>query len=97
MVDKSDEAVVVIDPPRSGCSAAFIEQLLDFAPRGIVYVSCDVATQARDTALIRMGKDHDHGARVVYDIVDCTPFDMFPHTRHIENVFTFRRRIIIMS
>jgi tRNA/tmRNA/rRNA uracil-C5-methylase (TrmA/RlmC/RlmD family) len=81
----ADEIVIVIDPPRAGCDESFLSQLCQFAPKRIVYVSCDPATQARDTKyLLETGN---------YEIVDITPFDLFPQTRHIENVITYQKRI----
>ncbi|RKF58301.1 tRNA -methyltransferase [Erysiphe neolycopersici] len=50
-----DETVVLIDPSRKGCDDAFIRQLLSFAPQRIVYVSCNVHTQARDVGKIING------------------------------------------
>ena len=47
-----DETVVVIDPPRKGCDLAFLEQLVTFGPARIVYVSCNVHTQARDVGML---------------------------------------------
>ena len=48
-----------------------------YQPRCIVYVSCDPATQARDLKeFVAAG----------YQIKKVQPFDLFPHTRHIENV-----------
>ncbi len=72
---------VVIDPPRKGCDDAFLRQLFDFGPRRLVYVSCDPATQARDAKIICQTGG--------YSILDVTPFDLFPQTRHIENVIVF--------
>jgi len=72
-----EETAVVIDPPRKGCDASFRQQLMQFRPQRIVYVSCDPATQARDL------KEFVEGG---YDITLIQPFDLFPHTRHIENV-----------
>ena len=78
----ADQTVVIIDPPRKGCDDMFTTQLFQFRPKKLIYVSCDPATQARDTkAIINNG----------YTIKDCTPFDLFPQTRHIENVLTFIR------
>jgi 23S rRNA (uracil1939-C5)-methyltransferase/tRNA (uracil-5-)-methyltransferase len=72
-----EETAVVIDPPRKGCDASFRQQLMQFRPKRIVYVSCDPATQARDLKeFVEAG----------YDITLIQPFDLFPHTRHIENV-----------
>ncbi len=73
---------VVIDPPRKGSSAEFLDQLLDFGPRRLVYVSCDPATQIRDLA--RLAGD--------YALVRLRPFDLFPQTRHLECVATLERR-----
>ncbi|MGJ8652684.1 MAG: class I SAM-dependent RNA methyltransferase [Opitutaceae bacterium] len=73
----AEETAVVIDPPRKGCDASFREQLMQFRPPRIVYVSCDPATQARDLKeFVANG----------YEITRIQPFDLFPHTRHIENV-----------
>ena len=75
------ETVVIVDPPRKGCDASFMNQLLAFKPRKIVYISCEPTTQARDAKrIVQEGG---------YKITDLTPFDMFPQTRHIENVITF--------
>jgi 23S rRNA (uracil1939-C5)-methyltransferase/tRNA (uracil-5-)-methyltransferase len=79
-----EESIVIIDPPRAGCARAFIDQLLAFAPRGMVYVSCDPATQARDLKLIGEGGP--------YAVTALQPFDLFPQTRHIENVATLARQ-----
>ena len=45
------ETAVVIDPPRKGCTPEFIDQLVNFGPARLVYVSCDPATQVRDLKL----------------------------------------------
>ena len=56
------------------CDAAFLAQLLAFAPRRIVYVSCGPDTQARDLrVLVAAG----------YRLSRVVPFDLFPQTRHI--------------
>jgi 23S rRNA (uracil1939-C5)-methyltransferase len=67
---------VIIDPPRAGCDRCFIDQVLAFAPRKIIYVSCAPDTQARDLKLLT-GK---------YKVEALQPVDMFPQTRHIENI-----------
>lgn len=77
-----DNTVVVVDPPRKGCSEEFLEQLDAFRPARVVYMSCDPATQARDTAFLVT-----HG----YTIVSIQPFDLFPQTRHIECLAVFDR------
>lgn len=66
-----------LDPPRAGCTASFLSALAKSAPQRIVYISCNPATQARDIKVLgRLG----YRAEVAY------PFDMFPHTNHVESV-----------
>jgi 23S rRNA (uracil1939-C5)-methyltransferase len=72
-----EETALVIDPPRKGCDESFRQQLLTYRPQRLVYVSCDPATQARDVKIFTEGG---------YRITKIQPFDLFPHTRHIENV-----------
>jgi tRNA/tmRNA/rRNA uracil-C5-methylase (TrmA/RlmC/RlmD family) len=78
-----EQTAVIIDPPRKGCDESFRRQLMGFAPRRIVYVSCDPATQARDLVDFIAGG---------YGVESIQPFDLFPQTRHIENVVTLNRR-----
>ncbi|MEO0018766.1 MAG: hypothetical protein RLZZ522_2049 [Verrucomicrobiota bacterium] len=73
---------VVIDPPRKGCTPEFLDQLIAFAPRRVVYVSCDPATQVRDLKHLCAGG---------YQLAEVQPFDLFPHTRHLECVMTLDR------
>jgi 23S rRNA (uracil1939-C5)-methyltransferase len=68
--------VIITDPPRSGMHDDVTDTILAAAPKRIVYVSCNPATQARD--LNRLS------AR--YRICKVQPVDMFPHTHHVENV-----------
>ncbi|KAL3774521.1 hypothetical protein HJC23_004977 [Cyclotella cryptica] len=79
-----DNTVVVVDPPRKGCSPEFLEQLDQYRPARVVYMSCDPATQARDASFL-VG----HG----YKIMSVQPFDLFPQTRHIECLAVFDRVI----
>ncbi len=74
--------VVITDPPRDGMHKKVVEQLLNIAPKRIVYVSCNSATQARDLALM----DAD------YKVAKVQPVDMFPQTHHVENVVLLQRR-----
>lgn len=76
------ETAVIIDPPRKGCSEAFLRQLAAFVPRAVVYVSCNPETQARDVRTLRQA---GYACRRVQ------PFDMFPQTRHLESVATLER------
>ena len=69
--------VVVVDPPRKGLNADTIEALSRFAPRRIVYVSCDPATLARDVALLK-----ERG----YQLKDAIAADLFPRCAHVESI-----------
>ena len=69
--------VVVVDPPRKGLNADTIEALHRFAPRRIVYVSCDPATLARDVALL---KERD------YTLKNAMAADLFPRCSHVESI-----------
>lgn len=76
------ESAVILDPPRRGCDRLFLSQLFAFGPARIVYVSCGPDTQARDLRdILEAG----------YAIERVQPFDLFPQTRHIENVVTLVR------
>ena len=74
--------VVVVDPPRKGLNADTIEALHRFAPRRIVYVSCDPATLARDVALL---KERD------YRVKDAVAVDLFPRCAHVESIVCLSR------
>ena len=69
--------VVVVDPPRKGLNADTIEALARFAPRRIVYVSCDPATLARDVALLK-----ERG----YVLKNAMAADLFPRCSHVETI-----------
>jgi 23S rRNA (uracil1939-C5)-methyltransferase/tRNA (uracil-5-)-methyltransferase len=47
-----DKTCILLDPPRKGCDDLFLGQLFAFRPKKVVYISCDAATQARDTRAI---------------------------------------------
>ena len=74
--------VVVVDPPRKGLNGDTIEALARFAPRRIVYVSCDPATLARDVALLK-----ERG----YTLKNAMAADLFPRCSHVESVVTLIR------
>ena len=69
--------VVVLDPPRKGCSIDVIRAVSEMSPERIVYVSCDAASLARDCALF-----FEEG----YEVTKVTAVDMFPRTIHVETV-----------
>ena len=68
--------IIITDPPRAGMHPDVVKTILRTAPKRIVYVSCNPATQARDLQLL----DTDYRVEAVQ------PVDMFPHTPHVENV-----------
>lgn len=74
--------VIITDPPRDGMHKDVVEQILRIAPRRVVYVSCNSATQARDLALM----DEK------YKVTRVRPVDMFPQTHHVENVVLLELR-----
>lgn len=69
--------VIILDPPRAGSTPAFLKATTQLAQKKIVYVSCNVVTQARDLKVL-----FDSG----FAIERVTPVDMFPHTKHVECV-----------
>ena len=74
--------VIITDPPRAGMHQDVINTILRTAPKRIVYVSCNPATQARDLQLL----DEK------YKVVAVQPVDMFPYTPHVENVAVLQIR-----
>ncbi|MDO4695619.1 23S rRNA (uracil(1939)-C(5))-methyltransferase RlmD [Porphyromonas sp.] len=68
--------VIITDPPRAGMHDDVVDVILRAAPRRIVYVSCNPASQARDVAKMLHA----------YDVEVSQPVDMFPHTHHVENI-----------
>jgi 23S rRNA (uracil1939-C5)-methyltransferase len=73
---------VIVDPPRTGMSREALDGLLRLRAARVTYVSCDVATLARDARRIV-------DAGYVIDSVD--GFDLFPNTPHVETVVGFTR------
>lgn len=73
--------VIITDPPRAGMHLDVVKTILRAAPKRIVYVSCNPATQARDLEMLTTD----------YRIRKVQPVDMFPHTPHVENVVLLER------
>jgi 23S rRNA (uracil1939-C5)-methyltransferase len=67
--------LIILDPPRIGCSIRVLESIGGIKPRRIIYVSCNPATQARDVKIL---------AQYGYTLMSLLPLDMFPQTHHIE-------------
>jgi 23S rRNA (uracil1939-C5)-methyltransferase len=77
--------VVIVDPPRKGCSAEVINTITQsFKPKDVVYVSCDSATLSRDIKLFG-----ENG----YALKEYTPCDLFPRTSHVETVALLVRTV----
>ena len=71
---------VILDPPRKGCDKTLIDTLNKVKPHHIVYVSCDPSTLAKDIKALEG-----------YKVEQVVPFDMFPHTKHVECVVLMSR------
>ena len=71
---------VIVDPPRTGLSRAALDGVIRLRAGRVIYVSCDVATLARDARrLVDAG----------YTIERADAFDLFPNTPHVETVVVF--------
>ena len=81
--DFKDIDMIIVDPPRLGLDQKTIENIKRLSPSNIVYVSCDPATLARDINLLKE-----------YEVVEVTPFNMFPRTYHVETVSILKRKTI---
>jgi len=75
--------VVVVNPPRRGCAPEVLDQIARLAPRAVGYLSCDPDTLARDLAVLS-GRGYRPDA--------VTPYDMLPHTPHVETLAVLTRR-----
>ena len=74
--------LVVLNPPRKGCGPSVLDQAAALGPRAIAYLSCNPETLLRDLALL-----HQRGYRTRH----ITPFDMLPHTPHLEALALLER------
>jgi len=76
----ADQTTILIDPPRKGCDEAFLNQLLAFGPSRIIYVSCNVHTQARDIGYLIKKSEQ------AYKLDSVRGCDLFPQTYHVEGL-----------
>lgn len=76
--------VLILDPPRAGLHPKVLPEVLALEPQRIVYVSCNVQKAAVDLA---------HFVREGYTLRTARPVDLFPHTPHVECVFTLERTV----
>ena len=83
-----DKTVLIIDPPRKGTDERFIEQMVAFGASTVVYVSCNVHTQARDVGQVLRRSDEKakaEGGRK-YVLESLCGLDLFPQTAHVEAI-----------
>ena len=81
--DNEKVDLVFMDPPRAGSDLNFLRSVATLKPEKIVYISCNVETQARDLAFL---------CKNGYKVKKIQPVDMFPHTNHVETVCLLSRR-----
>ncbi len=74
--------LIIADPPRAGLGAECAQALCAVSAKKLLYVSCDIATQARDLAMLSPR----------WQAVKSLPVDMFPYTPHVENLLIFERK-----
>lgn len=77
--------VVIMDPPRAGSDEAFLSSIIRLSPKRVVYVSCNPETLARDVRFL---------CKNGYEAIECTPFDCFPYTEHVESLVLLKGRSI---
>ncbi|CCE61378.1 hypothetical protein TPHA_0A02980 [Tetrapisispora phaffii CBS 4417] len=83
----NDRTSVILDPPRKGCDELFLKQLAEYNPAKIVYISCNVHSQARDVEYFL--KETENGK--LYKMDSLRGFDFFPQTHHVEGVCVLTR------
>jgi 23S rRNA (uracil1939-C5)-methyltransferase len=76
------DATIIVDPPRTGMTRAAMDGVLAQRAARVVYVSCDVATLARDAGRL---------AAAGYTLEHVEAFDLFPNTAHVEGLVVFGR------
>jgi 23S rRNA (uracil1939-C5)-methyltransferase len=81
LADISDAGFVVLNPPRKGCSAEVLAAVARLRPQMLAYLSCDSRTLAHDLAVLAAAGAH---------VMKVTPFDMMPHTPHVETLVLVR-------
>ena len=77
--------VVVVDPPRAGCTPTVLETFANMKPKRIVYVSCNPASLARDIAILD---------GLGYHAREVQPVDMFPNTSHVESIALIQKKTL---
>lgn len=78
-----EDCVLIMNPSRKGSTEAFMSQILDLKPKAVVYISCNVFTQARDLATLERLQRRSEAK---YKVKTVTGFDFYPQTKHVETV-----------
>jgi 23S rRNA (uracil1939-C5)-methyltransferase len=76
-------STVIVDPPRTGMTRDAVHGIIRLEPARVIYVSCDVATLARDARTLVDGG---------YELRELSAMDLFPNTAHVETIAVFVRR-----
>ncbi|MCI9434646.1 MAG: 23S rRNA (uracil(1939)-C(5))-methyltransferase RlmD [Bacilli bacterium] len=79
-----DINIIIADPPRNGLNKETINGIISVKPCKVIYVSCDPITLARDLKLLSD----------FYDLIEITPVDMFPNTKHVECVSLLKLKML---
>ncbi len=82
LINDASNRVIIIDPPRKGCTLTLIENIIKIRPKVLVYVSCNPATLARDLKIF---------CQKGFEIQKVIPVDMFPRTCHVETILLLSR------
>lgn len=87
-----ERTALIIDPPRKGTDRRFVDQMIAFGCETVVYVSCNVHTQARDVGMIvSLSEQLGVGPQKRrYVLESLRGFDLFPQTAHVESVAVLR-------
>ena len=83
LANKENIDVVFFDPPRKGCDIKFLNTIISMKIKKIVYISCNIATAARDIEILEKNG---------YELKEVTPTDLFSKTSHVECVTLLERK-----
>ena len=84
VLSKINNATIILDPPRSGCSRVVVNKIVDAVDRvcKIIYISCNPATLGRDVEILSSA----------FNLEVIEPYDLFPQTKHIETLVVMKRK-----
>lgn len=81
IANKEKIDTILVDPPRAGMDDTMLTSIINAKPKKIIYVSCNPATLARNLKVLKQK----------YHVVTVIPFDLFPHTPHVESITVLER------